>query len=61
LTKAVPLGNRRLELYFEGYNLTNHVNFQSFTVNNNIVSPAFLVQNTARPPRQAQWGARFVF
>lgn len=62
LAKRVPLSGRRgLELYLEGYNLTNHVNFQSFTVNNNITSSSFLVQNTARPPRQAQWGARFAF
>jgi outer membrane receptor protein involved in Fe transport len=62
LTKDIRLsGSRRLELFLEGYNLTNHVNYQPFTINTNIISSSFLVRNSARDGRQAQWGARFVF
>jgi hypothetical protein len=62
LTRALPLvRNQRLELFLEGFNLTNHVNYQPFTVNVNIISPSFLVRNSARDPRQIQWGVRYVF
>jgi hypothetical protein len=62
VTKAIPLGgNRRLDLFLEGYNLTNHENFTPFSVNHNLNSPAFLVPNAARPARQTQWGVRFAF
>jgi hypothetical protein len=62
VTKVIPLGaNRRLDLFFEGYNLTNHENFTPYSINANIVSSSFLVRNGARPPRQLQWGARYVF
>ena len=62
VTKVIPLSvNRRLDLFFEGYNLTNHENFTPYSINANIVSSSFLVRNGARPPRQLQWGARYVF
>jgi hypothetical protein len=62
ITKAIPLnGTRRLDLFFEGFNLTNHENFTPYSINANIVSSSFLVRNGARPPRQMQWGARFTF
>lgn len=54
-------GNRRLDLFLEAFNLTNHVNFQTFTINPNIISSSFLVRNSARDGRQMQWGARYVF
>jgi hypothetical protein len=62
LTKDINVGNsRRLQLFLEGYNLTNHVNYQPFTINTNIISSSFLIRNSARDGRQAQWGARFIF
>jgi hypothetical protein len=62
LTKIIPLGgNRRLDLFFEGYNLTNHVNFTPFSLNPNINSTSFLIRNGARDGRQAQWGLRYNF
>lgn len=62
ITKAITVGrNRRIDLFLEGYNLTNHENYTPFSVNHNLVSPAFLVLNAARPARQTQWGLRFAF
>ena len=62
VTKGIQLGStRRLDLFFEGFNLTNHENFTPYSVNVNIISTSFLVRNGARPPRQFQWGARFTF
>jgi len=62
ITKIVRMGNtRRLDLFFEVYNLTNHVNYTPFSVNNNINSSSFLVRNGARDGRQAQWGVRYSF
>jgi hypothetical protein len=62
VTKGIPLGgNRRLDLFFEGFNLTNHENFTPYSINANLVSSSFLLRNGARPPRQMQWGARFAF
>jgi hypothetical protein len=62
LTKAVRLGpQQRLDLFLEGFNVTNHVNYQPFTVNANIISTSFLVRDTAREARQIQWGVRYVF
>jgi len=62
LTKALLLGaERRLELFLEAYDLTNHTNFQPFTINGNIIAGDFLIRNSARDPRQIQWGARYVF
>lgn len=62
VTKIFHLrGEHHLELMFEGYNLTNHVNFTPFSVNNNLNTPAFLVRSGARDGRQAQWGVRYTF
>jgi hypothetical protein len=63
ITKAIRLGGtRRLDLFFEGYNLTNYVNFTPYTLNPYMNSPAsFLVRNGARDGRQAQWGLRYAF
>lgn len=61
LTKAIPLRRRNaLQLFVEGYNLTNVVNLQS-TPNGNINSTSFLVRSTAADARQVQIGARVVF
>jgi hypothetical protein len=62
VTKVIPLrDSRRLELYLEGYNLTNRVNYQPFTLNANINSRDFMVRNSARDPFQLQLGGRFAF
>jgi hypothetical protein len=64
ITKAIRLGGkRRLDLFFEGYNLTNHVNYITWGLffDGNINSPSFLARNAARDGRQAQWGARYMF
>jgi hypothetical protein len=62
VTKAFVLpGGERLELLLEGFNLTNHVNYQPFTLNGNIISRDFLIRNSARPMRQFQWGVHFRF
>ena len=62
LTKDISFGQRRsVQLFLEGYNLTNHVIYQPFTINQNIISSSFLIRNSARDGRQAQWGARFLF
>ena len=61
LTKSVDLPRgSSLQLFAEGYNLTNAVNFSS-TPNGNINSTSFLVRATAADARQIQFGARFVF
>lgn len=62
VTKEVALGaQRRLDLFVEGFNLTNHVNFEPYTVNPNIISRDFLIRRSARDARQIQWGVRYVF
>lgn len=61
LTKSVDLPRgSSLQLFAEGYNLANAVNFSS-TPNGNINSTSFLVRATAADARQIQFGARFVF
>ena len=61
VTKAFSLpGGSSLQLFAEGYNLTNVVNFSS-TPNGNINSTSFLVRATAADARQIQFGARFLF
>ena len=52
--------DRRVELFLEGYNVLNRVNYAGGG-NGNIVSSAFLIRNSARDPRQIQLGARFTF
>ena len=56
LTKAftIPSG-RQLQLFAEGYNVFNRVNFQS-TPNGNINSTSFLIHSTAAEARQIQFG-----
>jgi outer membrane receptor protein involved in Fe transport len=62
ITKMIKLGDRRrIDLFFEGYNLTNHVNYTPFSVDNNLISSSFLVRNGARDGTQAQWGLRYSF
>lgn len=60
LTKdfGLPRGSR-LELFLESYNTLNRVNYSGF--NGSIVSPALLIRNAARDPRQIQLGARVAF
>ena len=60
-TKEFSLGTgRRIELFLEGYNVLNRVNYAGGG-NGSIISPALLVRNAARDPRQVQLGARFTF
>jgi hypothetical protein len=62
LTKQVAFaGGRRVDLFLEGYNLTNYTNFQPFTINGNMISRDFLIRNSARDGRQIQWGLRYAF
>jgi hypothetical protein len=62
LTKALMFGTeRRLDLFLEAYNLTNHTNFQPFTINGNIIAGDFLFRNSARDPSQIEWGVRYAF
>jgi hypothetical protein len=62
LARTIQLrGAQRLELFFEGFNLTNHINYEPFTVTPNIIAADFQVRKSARIPRQAQWGARYAF
>ena len=59
-TKAVRLSDRRrLEVFLETFNLTNHVNLMGS--NGNINTNSFLIPSSARPARQIQWGARYSF
>jgi hypothetical protein len=53
-------GQRQVELFVESYNLTNRVNYAGGG-NTSIISPAFLIRNAARDPRQVQLGARVSF
>jgi hypothetical protein len=60
LTKVIPLsGSRRLEVFLESYNLTNHTTKYGGT--GNMSSSSFLIRTSALDARQTQWGARFVF
>jgi len=67
LTKVVRAGStRRVEIFMEGFNVTNHVNFRPPLGNPpnagaSIIAPAFLVRTAARDARQIQWGLRYVF
>ncbi len=59
-TKAFRLGaERRLEVFLETFNLTNHVNLSGY--NGNMNTNSFLIPTSARPARQLQWGLRFSF
>jgi hypothetical protein len=60
LTKVIPLSaSRRLEVFLEAYNLTNHTTKYGGT--GNMSSSSFLIRTSALDARQTQWGARFVF
>jgi outer membrane receptor protein involved in Fe transport len=60
VTRSLALGGpRRMELFFEVFNLPNFVDLTGG--NNNMNTAAFLVRTGARDPRQVQWGARYVF
>ncbi|MCY3744880.1 MAG: hypothetical protein OXH05_01510 [Acidobacteria bacterium] len=60
VTKIFPFGAaQQIELFLEGYNLTNHVNY--FGSNRNINSASFLVRRRARDARQFQGGIRYRF
>jgi hypothetical protein len=62
LTKVFQIrAPQRLELTLEAFNLTNHVNYNSTSVNRNLNSPSFLERRTARDARQIQWGIRYSF
>jgi len=61
LTKQVGLGGtRRVDLFIEAYNVTNHTNFNP-NVTANMVSTSLLSRTSASDPRQIQWGFRFGF
>jgi hypothetical protein len=51
--------SKRLDLFFEGYNITNFVTLG--TGNTSMTSTTFLIPASAQPARQLQWGARFNF
>ena len=67
VTKTLAVGvNRRLEVLFEAFNVTNHVNFRAPLGNPpnagaSINSRTFLARTVARDARQIQWGVRYVF
>ena len=52
--------DRRMELFLEGYNILNRVNYAGGG-NGNLSSSSLLIRNRARDPRQVQLGARFSF
>jgi hypothetical protein len=60
LSKLITFSERRrLELFFEGYNVTNHVT--KFGGDSSMVAADFLIRTTALDARQLQWGTRFTF
>lgn len=59
LSKAIPIGKRKVELLAEGFNVTNRVNFNSY--NGSIQSRFFGTPQSAGSPRQIQLGVRFDF
>ncbi len=59
LSKVIALGERRLELIAEGFNVTNRVNYGSYT--SSIQSRFFGLPQSAADPRQVQFGVRFDF
>jgi hypothetical protein len=59
LTKAIPIGNRRFEVFLEGYNITNYVTLTGGSGNMSLST--FLIRTGARDARQIQWGARYSF
>lgn len=60
LTKAVRLGDtRRIDVFFEAFNITNFVN--TIGGSSNIRLASFNVPTGALDARQIQWGARYTF
>src|SRR4030095_7939172 len=60
LNKMVNRGaGRRLQLYLEGFNVLNSVNWNNGS--GNIRSATFLVATPGGTARQIQWGGRFSF
>ena len=60
LTKSIGFGaTRRMELFFEAFNLTNFVNVTGGA--GNIRLATFNVPTGAQEARQIQWGARYTF
>ncbi|MGH9383153.1 MAG: TonB-dependent receptor domain-containing protein [Vicinamibacterales bacterium] len=60
-TKDFRIGQgRRIEVFLEGYNVLNRVNYAGGG-NGSIISPALLVRNAARDARQIQLGGRVTF
>lgn len=51
--------HKRLELFFEGYNVLNHVT--EYGGASTLTSPALYIHTSALDARQLQWGGRFVF
>jgi len=60
LTKVIPMGgSRKLELFFEGYNVTNHVTPIGGSAS--LTSASFGIRTGALDARQLQWGGRVRF
>jgi hypothetical protein len=59
LSKVFPIGQQRLELIAEAFNLTNRVNYNSYT--SSIQSVFFGLPQSSGSARQVQLGARFDF
>jgi hypothetical protein len=59
LSKLFSIGQQRLELIAEGFNVTNRVNYNSYTAS--IQSAFFGSPQSAMAARQVQVGARFDF
>jgi hypothetical protein len=60
LSKIIPIAEkRRAELFFEGYNMTNHVT--KYGGSGTLTSAALFIRTSALDPRIFQWGARFTF
>jgi hypothetical protein len=60
LTRLFSIGeHKRVEVFFESYNTTNHVTPTGGATT--MTSPALFVRTGALDPRQLQWGTRFSF
>jgi len=60
LAKVIAFSEKkRMELFFEGYNVTNHVT--KYGGVNSMISAAFFIRTSALDARQLQWGTRFTF
>ncbi len=60
LTKSFSLGgSRRADLFIEGYNVFNTVNYEP--PSGSMSSASFAIRTAARDARQVQWGAKFAF